>query len=98
MGGGQDAAVAHQVGARRWDGSGQPAEQRERVEVDGDGAVGEGALQFDTDEATRELGHALFGERRAKDVFAESFSRAGIVGGSCGGGVQREPALPRGQA
>lgn len=77
MSGGENPRVAHHVEpGRRHDGR-EAAEQAERVEVDGDSAVREGAFQLDADEAVVERAHAPLSDGRAQDVLAERLEPLG---------------------
>ncbi len=99
--------IVNPVGAWGWHRGGQSTEQRQRVEVDGRGAVGESSLQQDADKAAAEPAHSVLCERRAQDVprrglprvvLAERLASAGVAGGGGGGRVHGGPVLARGEA
>jgi hypothetical protein len=64
----QNACVTDGVKARRRDCRCKSAQQGERIEVNGDGAVAERPLQSDAHEAIGASLKSLARERRAKDV------------------------------
>ena len=78
------------VEARGRDSGGEAAEERERVHVDGDGAVGVGSLERDPDEPVLPDLDALLRERRPEDVAQEGLPAGDIEGAGACGGVQRE--------
>jgi hypothetical protein len=71
------------VQPRWWNCSGQPTEQAQRIEIDGDGTIRESTLELDANEAV--LGHVkpLPGYRRTQDVPAQRFATSNIVGTRC---------------
>lgn len=68
----------------------QAAEQRERVEVDGDGAITERTAQLDADQVIGQDVQALLSDGWTEGVTDQGLATPGIVsvGGGCG--VQRE--------
>src|SRR5262249_48114579 len=91
--GSEHTCVPDTVLARRRDGGGEARQERERVEVDGGGAVAEGTAEDDAHEVVGEQPQAFLCDRRAQDVLDEGLARAGVVGASVGGGMQREAHL-----
>ena len=83
------------VSAGTWDGGGEARQERERVEVDGGGAVAAGTAEDDAHEVVGEQPQAFLCDRRAQDALDEGLARAGVVGASVGGGMQREAHLLR---
>jgi hypothetical protein len=81
------------VEARRRDRRGEAAEQGERVEVDGDGAVAERLLQGDSDEAIGAWQEPFGGDGWAQDVLEEGLAALVVLGTGAGGGVEAEAEL-----
>src|SRR5690606_42022533 len=67
-------------------------QKRQRVEVEGEGAVAEGALELQAHQVVRHQADVLSCDRRAKDVLAECFTTDGVVCSGGGRGMQREAA------
>src|SRR5690606_1061196 len=65
-------------------------QKRQRVEVEGEGAVAEGALELQAHQVVRHQADVLSCDRRAKDVLAECFTTDGVVCSGGGRGMQRE--------
>src|SRR5436189_5948079 len=86
----EHARVADRMEPRRWHCGRQATEQRERVEVDGDGAVAERPLERDAHEPVGAGQKPLRGERRPKDVLEEGLATFLVVGPGSRGGVQAE--------
>jgi hypothetical protein len=78
---------------RRRDGSCEAAEQGEGVEVDGDGAVAEGLLQRDADEAVGARQEPFGGNGGPQDVLEEGLAALVVLGTGAGGGVEGEAEL-----
>jgi hypothetical protein len=66
----------------------QAAEQRQRVEVDGDGAVRERPLECDTDPVVADSREPLLGERRAEGVADQRLATGWIMAAGDGRRVQ----------
>src|SRR5690606_8652672 len=65
-------------------------QKRQRIEIEGEGAVAEGALELEAHQVAGDQLNVFSSDRGAKDVFAECFTTDGVVGCGSGGGVQRE--------
>ena len=63
---------------------GEAAEKGEGIHVDGDGAVGEGSLQGDPDQAVGSRDDALLTDGRAKHIAQEGLAACGVRA-SCAG-------------
>jgi hypothetical protein len=83
------------VVARRRYARCEPAEQRERIHLDGDGAVGISAFERNAHEPIRPELDALRSERRAQDIAQERLASSNVERAGACGGVQRE-AVERG--
>jgi hypothetical protein len=66
------------VVARRRDAGGETAQQRERIQLDGDGPVGEGPLGEDADQAVLALLDLVLCNRRAKHVAQQRLAAGGV--------------------
>ena len=75
---------------RRYRGA-EAAQQRQRVEVDGNRAVRERLLQRDAHEAVRTTRHPLLRDRRTEDVLEESLATRLVEAAGAGRRVEREP-------
>src|SRR5690606_21792998 len=86
----EHAGVPDGVETRGWHCGSEARQKRQRVEVEGEGAVAEGALELQAHQVVRHQADVLSCDRRAKDVLAECFTTDGVVcsGGGCG--MQRE--------
>jgi hypothetical protein len=92
---GEHAGVFDSVIARGRDAGGEAAEERERVHVDSDGAVGEGALEGDAHEAVGARLDALLREGRPQHVTKERLAADNVERAGAGRGVEGE-AVERG--
>jgi hypothetical protein len=93
----EDACVAHGVKPRWRYGRGEAAQQRERVEVDGDGAVAERLLQDDAHEPLGAGDHALGRDGRAEHVPEGCLATLRVGSARARGGVEREAVLAHGE-
>jgi hypothetical protein len=92
-GGSEDACLSDDVKAWGRNCGGEATEERERIEIDSEGAIAEGAAELDTDEVAGQKQDAVVSDGRAEDVADESLATERVVGASGGCGVEREAQL-----
>jgi hypothetical protein len=93
----EDACVADGVVTGRRNAGRQPGEEAERVQVDGDGAVGAGLLEDDADQAVWPLLNLVLCDGGPQDVSEQRFAACGVEGAGAGSGMQGEAVLRRAQ-
>ena len=79
--------------ARRRDARGQPAEQGQRIHVDGDGPVGVGLLQDDADQAVLTALELLLRDGRPQHVAQQRLAAYSVERTCARGRVEREAVL-----
>ena len=89
--GSEYAGITHGVKPRRGDGGRQSAEERQRIHVDGDGAVRERLLERDADEPVGTVGDTLLGDGRPQHVLEEGLAAVGVEGACADRCVQSAP-------
>jgi hypothetical protein len=89
----EDTCVADDVKAGGRNCGCEATEERERIEIDSEGAIAERPAELDTDEVAGQEQDAILSDGRAEDVADESLATERVVGTSGGCGVEREAQL-----
>lgn len=86
------------MGARGWHRGGQPTQQRQWIEIDRRGAVGESSLERNADEPVLESAHSILCKGRAQHVFAQGLASTRVLARSRRCRVHRKAVLAGGKA